>query len=152
MSTINQNLPTNEWIPLCHCGRFLLYNFYFKNKRFLCISCGALYAYPSRRQESTPEGEARLAALETEFLVNCGRKLFCLGMYRRDCTLCNGPGEQEHLWHASKRDWIELSDALKWISDRTGKEFAMVNGDLGHYKEMMSVAKPLSAPGSIEML
>jgi len=152
MSTAGPNLPTTATIGVCRCGSFLIYNFYFKNKRFVCIGCGALYATPPRLQRSTPEGEARLAALETEFLVNCGRKLFALGQYRRGCDRCEGDNEQEHILHASPRDWTECSDALKWLSDRTGIEFAMVNGFLGHYKELTSAARSALDPSTIEVL
>ena len=140
---------TNQEIGLCSCGSILIYNFYFRGKRFLCFKCGALYITPPFSQRSTVEGEAKLAAMETEFLVNCGRKLFCFGMNRKDCDLCNGPKEEEHIHHATKSDWVECNDALKWLSDRTGKEFGMVNGELGHVAELKSVAR--SVGRSIEL-
>lgn len=132
---------TTAHIPVCNCGSFLIYNFFFKGKRFLCLSCGALWHNPPRMQQSTKDGEARLAAIEAEFLVNCGRKLFCFGMNRNDCEQCNGPDEQEHIYHATDADWRECNDALKWLSDRTGVEFGIVNGDLGHANELIAAAK-----------
>jgi hypothetical protein len=132
---------TTAQIGVCSCGAFLIYNFFFKGKRFLCLSCGALYIDAPRIQESTREGESRLAALETEFMINAGRKLFCIGMNRNDCPLCNGPDEQEHILHATNREWMECNDALKWLSDRTGREFGIVNGDLGHAAELVAAAR-----------
>ncbi len=70
-----------------------------------------------------------------------------MGMYRYGCELCDQ--DEEHIKHASQRDWREINDALKWISDRTGKEFGMVNGDLGHYAELMSAAKSITSPASL---
>jgi hypothetical protein len=152
--------PGAATIAVCQCGSFLIPvgglgntgDGYFRGKRFLCTSCGALYASTPRVQTSTREGEARLAALETEFLVNCGSKLFCFGVYRKDCPKCNGPDEQEHLWHASQRDWSELTDAIKWLNDKTGREFGMVNGELGHYKELISEVGSAADPRSLDML
>lgn len=134
---------TTAQIPICNCGSFLIYNFYFKGKRFLCLSCGALYFNPPRAQMSTREGEARLAAIETEFLVNCGSKLFAIGMNLHHCERCNGPDEEEHIRHASDLDWRLCNDALKWLSDRTGIEFGMVNGDLGHTNELVLATRGL---------
>lgn len=133
-------------VPLCSCGSFLLSvggigntgDGFFRGKRFLCLRCGMLYASAPREQLSTSEAEAKIAALETEFMVNCGSKLFAMGMYRYGCDRCEA--DEEHIQHASPRDWQELNDALKWISDRTGKEFGMVNGDLGHYAELAGAA------------
>jgi hypothetical protein len=137
---------TTDQIPVCSCGAFLIYNFYFKNKRFLCLACGALWHDVPRIQPSSVEAEAKLIGLETEFLVSCGRKLFCFGMQRNDCSRCNGAGAEEHIRHASDRDWMECNDALKWLSDRTGKEFGIVNGDLGHVDELkrMAAAVPVT--------
>jgi hypothetical protein len=132
---------TTADIPICDCGSVLIYNFYFKGKRFLCLGCGALYFDAPRIQLSTKESNARLAALESVFLVNCGRKLFCFGMNRHDCERCNGPDEQEHIHHASDQEWIECNNALKWLSDRTGVEFEIVNGDLGHTAELLAAAQ-----------
>lgn len=140
--------PTTAEIPICSCGSFLLYLFYFRGKRFLCLRCGALYAGAPRTQPSTPEGEARLAAFESEFLTNCGSKLFAFGIYLRGCGRCDR--DEEHIRHASRRDWVELNDALKWLSDRTGREFGLVNGDLGHYAELMSVATSATSPSGFE--
>jgi len=131
-------------VPLCSCGSFLLSvggianegDGFFRGKRFLCLRCGALYASAPRNQLSTLEAETKITALETEFMVNCGSKLFAFGMYRFGCDRCDA--DEEHIRHASDGDWRDLNDALKWISDRTGKEFGMVNGDLGHYAELSS--------------
>jgi hypothetical protein len=114
------------------------------------LRCGALYASAPREQLSTPEAEAKISALETEFMVNCGSKLFAIGMYRYGCDRCDA--NEEHIQHASDQDWRELNDALKWISDRTGKEFGMVNGDLGHYAELTSAAMSITDPKSITEL
>src|SRR5262245_19609213 len=152
MSQVQRNIPNTTVIPLCQCGTFLIYNFYFRDKRFLCLRCGTLYAHPPRQQRSTAEGEAKLAAMEAEFLVNCGSKLFAFGQYWHSCERCNRQPEEEHIYHASKLDWVRLNDGLKWLSDRTGKEFGMVNGDLGHYTELMSAAGSVASPKSLDAL
>ena len=144
-------------VPICSCGSLLcsvggpgnIGDGYFKGKRFLCLRCGSLYANAPREQPSTPEAESKITALETEFMVNCGSKLFHFGMWRHDCEACR---DDEHINHASARDWRELNDALKWISDRTGKEFGMVNGYLGHYAELTSSAMSITNPKNITEL
>lgn len=160
-------------VPLCNCGALLLSvggianqgDWFFQGKRYLCLKCGALHANAPREQASTPEAEAKISALETEFMVNCGSKLFWMGMFRLGCERCEREladatqrqaepdPAKAHIQHATQNDWREINDALKWISDRTGKEFGMVNGDLGHYQELMSEAKsPTSSKGIAELL
>jgi len=146
-------------VPLCSCGALLLNvggevdnagsqgDGFFRGKRYLCMKCGALYANAPRKQAATPEAEAKIMALESEFMTNCGSKLFHFGLYRHGCEACDR--DEEHIQHASDRDWRRLNDALKWLSDRTGKEFGMVNGDLGHFSELMSATSSPTDPRSI---
>lgn len=142
-------------VPLCNCGALLLSvggvgnvgDGFFRGKRFLCLRCGGLYAGAPREQPSTLEAENKITNLETEFMVNCGSKLFAIGTYWLGCANCDA-GE-EHIRHAPDRDWRELNDALKWLSDRTGKEFGMVNGDLGHWAELTSAATAVGTSGKL---
>jgi len=142
-------------IPVCTCGSFLLSvgglgnqgDGFFRGKRFLCLKCGSLFANAPRLQPSRQESEARVSALETEFMTNCGSKLFAIGILWFGCDRCDR--NEDHIHHASQDDWNRLNDALKWLSDRTGKEFGMVNGDLGHYAEMMSAAQSATDPSGI---
>lgn len=115
-------------VALCRCGSLLIYTYYFQQLQWLCMHCGKLWHKPPRAQASTPEAEAKWRALEAEFMTNCGSKLIVVGMYREGCDPCMPPGEQEHIYHATDADWRECNDAIKWLSERTGREFRLVNG------------------------
>jgi hypothetical protein len=119
-------------IALCQCGSVLIYTEHFRGKRWLCMTCGRLYASAPRMQTWTAIAEQRWRSLDREFHLNCGNHLICIGQMRVDCAQCIGPPEQEHIYHATERDWQLCNDALKWLSDRTGREFVFVNGELGH--------------------
>ena len=121
-------------IALCHCGGVLIFTLYFQEKQFLCLKCGNLYQSPPRAQDSTPEGEAKWRALESEFMTNCGSKLIVVGLYRDGCARCL-LGEETHMHHATPEDWRACNDALYWLSERTGREFHLINGSIYTAKE-----------------
>jgi hypothetical protein len=133
-------MSTPKYHALCKCGALLVpAEHFFKGKKWLCLSCGLIYAQPPRMQAWTVEAEARKEQLTTEFDLNCGNQLLCMGLYRADCSLCMS-GQQEHIRHATQRDWQLCNVALKWLSDRTGREFGLVNGDIYH----VGSTKPIS--------
>jgi hypothetical protein len=119
-------------IALCQCGNVLIFTEHFRGKRWLCMTCGRLFASPPRVQPWTAGAELRWRELDREFHYQCGNHLICLGQYRVDCPLCKGPPPKEHILHATKHDWQLCNDALKWLSERTGREFIFVNGEIGH--------------------
>jgi hypothetical protein len=113
-------------VAVCACGSLLIWQQYFRENEWLCLQCGKVFRTPPRAQDSTPEAEAKWRALEAEFMVNCGSKLIVVGMYRNGCELCDR--DQMHLLHAKPWEWTECNDALYWLSERTGREFRLVNG------------------------
>lgn len=119
---------STQQVGVCSCGRLLIYTMYFREMQYLCLNCGKLYNHPPRAQPSTPEAEAKWRALEAEFMINCGSKLIVLGLYREGCAKCDGPPEEQHLLHATPQEWQECNEGLYWLSERTGREFHMVNG------------------------
>lgn len=112
-------------VAVCTCGSLLIWQQYFRDNEWLCLNCGRVFLKPPRAQDSTPEAEAKWRALEAEFMVNCGSKLIVLGMYREGCEACDR--DQAHLYHATAADWQACNDALYWLSERTGREFRLVN-------------------------
>lgn len=112
-------------IGICKCGHVLVYQLYFKQLQYICLNCGRLAHTPPRAQPSTPELEAKWRALEAEFMMNCGSKLIVEGMYRQGCELCDR--DQEHWHHATEAEWRDCNDAIHWLSERTGRAFALVN-------------------------
>ena len=117
---------------LCKCGSLLIDVPHFRGVRWLCMSCGLLFQNPPRSQVYTVETERKKKRLEDEFDLACGNHLIVNGLHRADCPRCMTKPGQEHMLHATERDWQLCNDAIKWLSERTGREFAMVNGDVYH--------------------
>ena len=113
-------------VGVCTCGSLLIFQLYMREQQYLCLNCGKTYPSPPRAQDSTPEAEAKWRALEAEFMVNCGRKLIVVGMYRDGCEACDR--DEQHIVHAKPHEWKEVNDALYWLSEKTGREFHLVNG------------------------
>lgn len=127
---VMQNWPKTPGPPkvgLCVCGQLLIFTYYFQELQWLCMACGRQYKQPYRAQDETPESKAKWMALESEFMTHCGSKLIVLGMYREGCDECD-KNKDAHIAHATDRDWMECNDAIKWLSDRTGREFRLING------------------------
>lgn len=116
-------------VAVCTCGTLLIFQMYMREQQLLCLKCGRTFRHPPRLQETTHEAEAKWRALETEFMVNCGSKLIVGGMYRHGCTTCDAR-EETHLYHATPDEWTQCNDALYWLSERTGREFHLINGEV----------------------
>lgn len=121
--------PGPPQVGLCTCGKLLIFTYYFEELAWLCMSCGRTYEAPFRAQNETPESRAKWMALESEFMTHCGSKLIVQRMFREGCVICDR-NEEPHIAHASAFEWQQCNDAIKWLSDRTGREFRLINGIL----------------------
>jgi len=106
--------------PYCQ-NEPLVGTFAFRGKEYICLGCGMTFTFfgpPSH--EATKELASKRRDRDEEWDDN-GAALMVDDFKRVNCDQCRLA--ERHQDHATRKEWDRHNAAVKWLTERTGRDF-----------------------------